>query len=515
MFNSLISRFITVWKILPNERIKKVLGFIIVIVPLFTIFLLLLINLKKPWEFDESYNLQIVQNLRSGNGYATNGAFRGSGPYLFDPYISTGPSVLLPIWVISSIVRDTLLAARLVMFSYFLCMLVLLYRLTPRSNFGRFTFGIMLMALLPTIIATNPLFVLGEPVTIIYFLLATVAVKRESTTLTGIALAGVVLSKLNFTVAALVFLLLVIGRYALDKESDTKRFFKRTLRLVSGFVAPLLAFEIYRLVSLGGVTAYRTNIRELRNFVDTQRLQHWSDSAGFLGAKITSLINIPGSFVWTALGLSIVGLCLTIMTTNRRQEFSQFENSSAFTPALISGVLVLSTFLFLSSAPFERQAASSFYLIFPLIILVSLQRIRVLMLEQSFRVRLIGFSLILMISIPLGLRTLNIFSESIETVKSSAFGVALEEQQHAANIVRDSGATSIMLDGWFQNPDYQLLSGIPAASMPESSMKTIMVVSAIKYSFTGTYEDFLNQKDLCNEVLYSSESLLVCWPKND
>jgi hypothetical protein len=69
------------------------------------------------------------------------------------------------------------------------------------------------------------------------------------------------------------------------------------------------------------------------------------------------------------------------------------------------------------------------------------------MLEQSFRVRLIGFSLILMISIPLGLRTLNIFSESIETVKSSAFGVALEEQQHAANIVRDSGATSIMLDG--------------------------------------------------------------------
>ena len=124
----------SIYRWLMCERANRICCFVVVVGPLLTVLLLLLINLKKPWGFDESYNLQIVQNLRLGNGYSTNGAFRGSGPYLFDPYISTGPSVLLPIWLISIIVRNVLLASRLVMLAYFLLMLVFLYHLTPRSN---------------------------------------------------------------------------------------------------------------------------------------------------------------------------------------------------------------------------------------------------------------------------------------------------------------------------------------------------------------------------------------------
>lgn len=211
-----------------------------VIAPLVVILLLLVINLRKPWEFDESYNLQIVQNLRSGNGYASNGAFRGAGPYLFDPYISTGPSVLFPIWIISALVRNTLLASRLVMFSYFLFMLGAFYQLTPRSNFGRFAYGLMLMAVLPIVIATNPLYVLGETPSITFFLLATIAMKHGKTTLTGVALAAVVLCKLNFVLAALAFLFFVLIRFALDHKNDTKDFVRKTMRLISSFIAPCL-----------------------------------------------------------------------------------------------------------------------------------------------------------------------------------------------------------------------------------------------------------------------------------
>jgi hypothetical protein len=175
----------------------------------------------------------------------------------------------------------------------------------------------------------------------------------------------------------------------------------------------------------------------------------------------------------------------------------------------------LGTFLFLASAPWERQAASSFYLFFPLIILLALNRLRFLALMSSRRIRAIGVLMTLLISIPLGLRTLSTFADSLETIRASNFGSALDAQRDAAKIIRDSGATSINLDGWFQNPDYQLLSGVPAASMPNSSQKTVMVVSATKYYFLGTYDDFLNQKNLCSEVLYSSENLLVCWPKNN
>jgi len=482
-------------------------------VPLFTILLLLLVNLKKPWEFDESYNLQIVQNLRSGNGYATNGAFRGSGPYLFDPYISTGPSVLFPIWIVSTIVRNTLLASRLVMLCYFLLMLGALYQLTPRTNFGRFSYGLMLMTILPIVIATNPLFVLGEPPAITFFLLATVAMKRGKTALTGVALAAVILCKLNFVLAALAFLFFALMRLVLDRQTEARDFFRKATRLISGFIAPLLAFEIYRLFSLGGLTAYRTNIRELRNFVDSQRLDHWSTSTGFLGTKLTSIINIPGAFIWVAIGICLIAFSIAIVFYQDSNKFQTPINPTTLAPAFISGLIILGTFLFLSSAPWERQAAASFFIFFPFIILLALNRLQPLTLESPRRIRVIGVSMILIISIPLGLKTLNVLTESLHMIRASNFGSALDAQRDAAKIIRDSGATSINLDGWFQNPDFQLLSGVPAASMPNSSQKTITVVSATKYLFTGTYDEFLKQKDLCNEVLYTSEDLLVCWPK--
>ena len=514
MFHSLISRCIIVWKTLPNEKIKRIFGFVVVAVPLSTIFLLLLINLKKPWEFDESYNLQIVQNLRSGNGYATNGAFRGSGPYLFDPYISTGPSVLLPIWAVSTIVRNTLLASRLVMIGYFVFMLTLLYRLVPKSNFGRFQYGLMLMTILPIVIATNPLYVLGEPPAVTFFLLATVAMKRGNLPITGFALAAVVLCKLNFVLAAFAFLFFVIAKLALDRHNTAPDFLRKTIRLVCSFILPLIVFEVYRLTSLGGLTAYRTNIRELRNFVDSQRFDHWSASAEFLGTKLISIVDIPGLIVWVSMGLCAIGMCFAITPNQKNNDLHKTENCHLLSPGIISGLIVVGTFLFLSAAPFARQAASSFYLLLPFLILIALDHLKFLTLQSSRRIRTIGALSILSIAIPLASQTLSTIKEGIQTVQASDFGSALNDQRVAAKVIRQSGATSISLDGWFQSPDYQLLSGVPAVSMPDSQGKMIKVVSSIKYVFFGTYEDFLSQKDSCSEVLYSSENVLVCWPKD-
>jgi len=508
-----ITGFIGHNKWLRLVRGKKVFGFIFVMGPFLTIILLLLINLKKPWEFDESYNLQIVQNLRSGHGYATNGAFRGSGPYLFDPYISTGPAVLIPIYVVASIVRNTQLAARLVMLAYFLCLLGLFYHLTPRSNYGRFTFGLTLAAILPVVVATNPLFVLGELPATFFLLLATVAMRQRMPTLTGVALAAVVLCKLNFALATVAFLILVVIRIAFDQRNGTKFFFYKTWRLICGFSYPILVFEMYRLISLGGLTAYRTNIRELRNFIDSQRLDHWSSSAEFLGTKLTSIINIPGIYLWTTIIVCLVALSMAVISNQKISESQTAEDEKTFAPALVSGLTILGTFLFLSSAPFERQAASFFYLVFPLTILLTLNRMKTLVLASSRRVRTVGVLTILMVAVPLGLGTLTTFGESVQTIRASNFGIAFADQRAASKVIRESGATSIILDGWFQNPEYQLLSGVPAASMPGSGGKPIIVRSVIKNYFSGT-NDFLRQKEICREVLYASENVFVCWPKN-
>lgn len=52
-----------------------------------------------PFDFDEAYNLQVSKNLADGTGYATDGVFP-NGPVYFDPLISTGPPMLVPIAVL-------------------------------------------------------------------------------------------------------------------------------------------------------------------------------------------------------------------------------------------------------------------------------------------------------------------------------------------------------------------------------------------------------------------------------
>jgi len=501
-----------IYQCLTSDWFKRILSFFVVAGPLVTVLLLLLINLKKPWGFDESYNLQIVQNLRLGNGYATNGAVRGVGPYLFDPYISTGPAVLFPIYLVASIVRNTLLASRLVMLAYFLLMLVFLYRLTPRSNYGRYTYGLMVAGILPIVIATDPLWVQGEPPAITFLLLATIAMKQRMPTLTGAALAAVVLCKLNFIFAALVFLSIALSRVAVDHRNNKKGFFQKSTRLLFGFSAPIFIFEIYRLVSLGGLAGYRTNIRELRSFLDSQRLTHWSSMAGLLGTKLTSIMNIPGPYLWTAVIVCLVGLSMAVLSNHNDFEFQISKGKTFFAPAYVSGLVIVGTFLFLSAVPFVRQAASSFYVLLPLTILLALNRMKTFVLAPSRRIHTIGVLMILVVSASLGMRTLTIFASSLQTIRASNFGIALEDQRAASKVIRESGATSIDLDGWFQNPEYQLLSGVPAASMPASDAKTIMVISVLKNYFSNTNE-FLRQKDTCREVLYTSENVLVCWPK--
>jgi hypothetical protein len=511
IFNPTI-RSSDIYKRLTGKRFKRTLSIAVMVGPLLTVLLLLFINLKKPWGFDESYNLQVVQNLRLGNGYATNGAVRGVGPYLFDPYISTGPAVLVPIYLVASIVRNTLLAARLVMVAYFLLMLVFLYRLTPRSNYGRYTYGLMVAGILPVVIATDPLWVQGEPPAITLLLLATLTMKRRMPALTGVALAAVVLCKLNFILAALVFMACLLISFSFDYQKDKKNVFQKSCRLLFGFSLPIILFEGYRFISLGGLADYQTNIRELRRFLDSQRLNHWASMADLLSAKLTSVIRLPGPHLWIALAISLIGLLIIVVLNSKYNGQQISDDKIDVAPAYLSGLMILGTFLFISSVPFVRQAASSFFLFSSLTILLALNRMRMLVFVSSHRLRALGVLTILMISAPLGMRTISIFENSIETIRASNFGRALDDQRAASKVIRDSGATSIVLDGWFQNPEYQLLSGVPAASMPDKSQNPIIVISMIKNYFSGT-NDFLRQKEICREVLYTSENVLVCWPR--
>lgn len=74
------------------------------------------------WE-DEAFNLTVPRNLLAGLGYASDGALSGSVITPFDPRISTGPVVLLPVAATLATGMDPVLAARLVPLAFWVLLL--------------------------------------------------------------------------------------------------------------------------------------------------------------------------------------------------------------------------------------------------------------------------------------------------------------------------------------------------------------------------------------------------------
>lgn len=75
------------------------------------------------WE-DEAFNLTVPLNLLRGLGYASDGALSGSALTPFDPRISTGPVVLLPIAGVLALGADLVVGARLVPAAFYVALLV-------------------------------------------------------------------------------------------------------------------------------------------------------------------------------------------------------------------------------------------------------------------------------------------------------------------------------------------------------------------------------------------------------
>lgn len=74
------------------------------------------------WE-DEAFNLTVPLNLLSGLGYSSDGALSGSTITPFDPRISTGPPVLLPVAGVLALGADPVLGSRVIPVAYWVLLL--------------------------------------------------------------------------------------------------------------------------------------------------------------------------------------------------------------------------------------------------------------------------------------------------------------------------------------------------------------------------------------------------------
>lgn len=207
--------------------------------------------------FDEGFNLQMPVNLALHGKYGTT----YQGGQLFDPVITTGPTVLLPIALSFDVFGVGILQARLVVFLYWLIFIVLFSVITYRlGGWLSMLLAVIWFAFLPFILDFG-LKVMGEIPGMVFLLIGLWALSKNKPFLGAMLLGCSVLTRTNnlFVLGTLV-LFYGIRRF-LTSEPSRKETIKPALAAITGFALPLTAWEAVRLLALGW-PGYRHNWKE-------------------------------------------------------------------------------------------------------------------------------------------------------------------------------------------------------------------------------------------------------------
>ncbi|GAT72184.1 4-amino-4-deoxy-L-arabinose transferas e-like protein [Microbacterium sp. HM58-2] len=268
------------------------------------------------WE-DEAFNLTVPRNLLAGLGYSSDGALSGSVITPFDPRISTGPVVLLPVAALLATGIDPVMAARLVPLAYWVLLLAGLAVLGRRIA-GRW--GALLAAAVPLAFTTSagfspiqgPADLLGEIPAAALIVWALLVLPRRAWLaglLVGLAVQAKLIALLALPAFAVALWVLADGR-GWARLRDTLR--RSWLPLLLAGV-PTLLLEIAALLSLGA-SGYVQHLRSLAGFVLSGGQ---GNAATSIGQKLTTLadswslpaaVAIVGALL--ALGLAVAGMAL-------------------------------------------------------------------------------------------------------------------------------------------------------------------------------------------------------------
>lgn len=259
------------------------------------------------WE-DEAFNLTVPLNLLDGLGYSSDGALSGSTITPFDPRISTGPVVLLPVAALLATGMDPVLAARLVPLAYWIALLIGLLVIGRRIG-GRWAALLAVAVPLAFTAAAGvspiqgPADLLGEIPAAALIVWALIVLPRRAW-LAGLLLGLAIQTKF---IAALALPAFAVALWVLSDGTGWPRV-RETLRrswlpllLVA---APTLLFELSALLSLG-FSGYVQHLRDLGHFVRT----------GGQGDAASSPLQKLGTLAdsWSVLGvLAVIGAVIAV-----------------------------------------------------------------------------------------------------------------------------------------------------------------------------------------------------------
>lgn len=339
------------------------------------------------WE-DEAFNLTVPLNLLAGLGYSSDGALSGSTITPFDPRISTGPTVLLPVTAVLALGADPVIGSRLVPVAFWMLLIAGLALLGIRTV-GRW--GGLVAAAVP--LAFNglgsispiqgPADLLGEIPAAALLVWALIVLPRRAWLaglLVGLAVQAKLIALLALPAFAVALWMLAPGR-GWQRIIETLK--RSWLPLVLAGV-PSLLFEVAALASLG-LERYIEHLRELVRFVRGGG-QHFAPTT--VAQKLEALGGAWFVPPWIAIAtaVSCVALAAVGLVLARRGADADARRSGDLQRVLMlavaAGVGALCFVGWWSTAAhtplWVRHPASGVLTFFPVIVVVAMWGVRVL-----------------------------------------------------------------------------------------------------------------------------------------
>lgn len=475
-------------------------------------------SLDAPLSPDEGYNLEVVDNVAKGKGYASFGNRRFDAPWslrslplekidlrhggpdwAFDPRVTTGPAVLMPLAAVWGLSAQNITALRLFMWSYFVLVVLAVALLIPREE--KSLLGVVgCCSILGTLFfGFHPGALIGELAATAYFLLGVAAAVSSRPLLAGCAWGMAIEAKSIFLPA--VFLAVVIASVFRGRKVLVRWAFLT----IGGLAIPGALWELYRFLSLGGMAAF---LESWGQFMAFARQQTGVRVLGLLDKKLESLITLgPGALV--ALVCIFAAVLPFLPPTGKKEPGLRCNQVRLERMALLvaPGFGIITVWTLFSAQASYRQALPGFVLLYVGIVLFSNWWKHLVAWSTRGSVR---FSPSLLVASAIYLLTFSFLLTW--ATKSVTFDYwareKIQSQLAAAHALERSRAAAISpLVRWIE--PFPVLSGLRMAPCPRPDQALVIALWA--QMATGRSREYFRR--WCGDTIAENQDVLICWPK--
>ncbi len=468
-------------------------------------------------EYDESYLLNVADNISSGKGFIDDGVSFWTTGTPFDPNISTGPVLLLPTALLWAISDHSLTITRFVPIFFFLlysaAIATLFYRWRGRWAALTALVGPLLLPILHPDLANRSLMpgrFIGEIAATALLVLSALALARNRSLLAGLLGGLSIQAKLNFALpVAVMFATMCLGLWICHQRIPLRW----VARFALGAVIPTLVFEAYKLVFLG-IQGYTSNLALSIAFSRSQSasLTDTPLNAFIKFSLLPQLVTGPAVAVLLALLVVLSGFYLL------QSRLSSSVPSPAMAPAsarrtlpllsvLTAGLAILAWWSLSSTQMSPRPAIPAFLIALPLVsslfMLVSID------LRTQSRGRIRGLTSLIPCA-AFALLCLTVVYQGVRILHNDSGQALLANQQGAAAAIQRASG-ELPIDDFWTNPEFTVLTDLTFQDNRLTAPSLLVFTSVRALAEFGSPNATLFDA-ACGDTVFISTDVLVCYP---